>query len=325
MRRSILLIASLLACAALAFAAPHFAEPGADAAYHPRVRAPRLAPARPVVWFDHGHHNVHSLDGRYRAFGELLRADGCRVRQVSGAFDAAQLRDAAVLVVVNARGAKPHPEGPAFTARECDAVRDYVRDGGSLLLVADHHPCGEAAAALAARFGVGMSGGWCDDSVNARPASGDPGQLLFTRANGGLAPHAITATTDGGQSISVVETFTGQSLQPPAGATPLLRLAPTAMDRLPRAARSVTRGGTTTTTFETDDRSAAGRVQGLALEYGRGRVVVLGEAAMLSAQADGHGHRFGMNAEPANDNGLFALGVMRWLARAHQATSLSAR
>jgi hypothetical protein len=31
---------------------------------------------------------------------------------------------------------------PAFTETGCDVIRDWVRDGGSLLLVADHAPTG---------------------------------------------------------------------------------------------------------------------------------------------------------------------------------------
>ena len=263
--------------------------------------------------FDHGHHNVHSLTGRYRAFGQLLAADGCRVRQIAGTLNARALRDADVLVIVNAEGKKPKNDGPAFTKEECEAVRQYVHDGGALLLVADHHPCGEAAAALAAAFGVEMTGGWCDDSASARPGSGDPGQILFTRAGGTLGDHEITRAVDGTSTIDTVETFTGQSVLGPPGSAPLLVLATTAVDQIPTSSTTQSHGGTQTTTFETQDRSAAGRVQGLALGYGKGRLVVLGEAAMLTAQRDGRGRPFGMNA-PNNDNRAFVLGVVRWLA-----------
>lgn len=57
-----------------------------------------------------------------------------------------------------------------------------------------------------------------------------------------------------------------------------------------------------TTTFTTSDTSAAGRCQGLALRVGKGRVVVLAESAMLTAQVSEQGVRFGMNT-PGNDNG----------------------
>ena len=54
---------------------------------------------------------------------------------------------------------------------------------------------------------------------------------------------------------------------------------------------------------------------GLAFASGNGRVVVLGEAAMLSAQRTGGGKPMGMNA-PGNDDRQFALNVVRWLGGA---------
>ena len=58
---------------------------------------------------------------------------------------------------------------------------------------------------------------------------------------------------------------------------------------------------------------AAGRAQGIAFRYGQGRVVMLGEAAMLSAQLGPNGMRVGMN-RPGLDNRQFALNVMHWLS-----------
>jgi len=59
-----------------------------------------------------------------------------------------------------------------------------------------------------------------------------------------------------------------------------------------------------------------GRAQGVAFELWRGRVVVLGEAAMLTAQVTGRGSRkFGMNW-PNNDDRQLALNIVRWLSRA---------
>ena len=48
-------------------------------------------------------------------------------------------------------------------------------------------------------------------------------------------------------------------------------------------------------------RPAGGRSMGLAFELGRGRVVVLGEAAMLSAQIAGRGMRMGFNVPGTDD------------------------
>ena len=54
--------------------------------------------------------------------------------------------------------------------------------------------------------------------------------------------------------------------------------------------------------------------EGAALELGKGRVVALAEAAMITAQEDG-GRRIGMNA-PGNDNRRFLLNILSWLGRA---------
>jgi hypothetical protein len=64
--------------------------------------------------------------------------------------------------------------------------------------------------------------------------------------------------------------------------------------------------------------SAAGRAQGLAMPFGAGRVVILGEAAMFSAQVvriPGRDPMYmGMNV-PGHDDQQFALNVLHWLSR----------
>jgi hypothetical protein len=53
------------------------------------------------------------------------------------------------------------------------------------------------------------------------------------------------------------------------------------------------------------------------MEFGRGRVIVLGEAAMLSAQlgiSPNRTEKMGMNV-PGTDNRQFALNIMHWLSR----------
>ena len=59
--------------------------------------------------------------------------------------------------------------------------------------------------------------------------------------------------------------------------------------------------------------SAAGRAQGIALKFGKGRAVFLGEAAMLTAQVTGQ-LKFGMNY-PGADNRQLALNIVHWLSR----------
>ena len=274
----------------------------------------------PVVLIDAAHYNVHTAENRYKPFAELMASDGFRIGACSRSFSDVTLSGAQVLVVANALGLRGvmqhlanliglerrvhfHPD--AFSTGEVEAVKAWVSGGGSLLLVSDHAPCGAAAARLAQAFGVGMTDTWAEDPREHDPESGNPAFLLFTRDNGLLGEHAITSGRDPTERVRRVLTFTGQALTAPAGSSVLLRLSSGARE-YPYAESS-----------ESEGRSAAGKAQGVALEFGQGRVVVLGEAAMITAQAaQASGRRllFGMN-RPGYDNRQFALNTMHWLAR----------
>jgi hypothetical protein len=60
---------------------------------------------------------------------------------------------------------------------------------------------------------------------------------------------------------------------------------------------------------------AANLLQGALVHHGRGKVAVLGEAAMLTAQVAGPDKRpMGMNAPGARENVRFALNLLHWLS-----------
>ncbi len=148
---------------------------------------------------------------------------------------AASLRGIGVLVISNAgQGAI----ASAFTDAECDAVRDWVRDGGSLLLIADHTPFGKAAAVLSARFGVKMGEGYVFEAPIGTPG----GEIAFSTAASSLAGHPIVSGRDASETVRTVASFTGQSLDGPADSVSLLRLGATSreapdLDAMRREAR----------------------------------------------------------------------------------------
>src|SRR5205823_8788819 len=85
--------------------------------------------------------------------------DGIRDKLVTGVQTCALpilagLTGAKILVIANAMA---NGSDSAFTTAECEAVREWVREGGSLLLIADHTPWGAAAESLATSFGVQRS------------------------------------------------------------------------------------------------------------------------------------------------------------------------
>ena len=246
-----------------------------------------------------------------------MKADGCELTPNREPFSAKSLMGFDVLVIANALVETPESESDstanqsAFGVEEIEAVHRWVSEGGALLLIADHAPFGSAAAALSARFGVDMSLGYTGDSLQAA-GSGGITNIEFTRARGALGDHPIMNGWSEKEQVNRVVAFTGQSLRGPAGSTPLMNLSDAAVDIPPEALKLA------------DDPKAMmskaipakGRSMAVVLQVGRGRVVVQGEAGMLSAQIviipGRDPYKFGMN-QPGLDNQQYALNVMRWL------------
>ncbi len=286
-----------------------------DRSFQPRVERPAYTDSHPTVLYEDGHKTPHTSKDKYRAFVELLRQDGYSVRSHRGEFTPPALEKARVLVIVNAGGTEKAGEHfAAFMAGECGVIEAWVRGGGSLLLVADHAPYGLYAAGLARRFGVTMSGGTTADSVHMDPTGHDETQFLFGVPGLPLGSHPILSGRDERERVGRVRAYTGQSLVPPPGATALLPLAPTAQDwTLPTGERLVKARRAGRVVFDGPFPVHAGACQGFAMEYGKGRLVVLGEAAMLTAQRRKEA-RWGLS-EPGADNQQFALNVAHWLTR----------
>lgn len=286
-----------------------------DDEFDTRVESPTYTDAQPRVLFDEAHHNRHTSRTGYRPFVELLRSDGYRVDPGEQALTLDLLRPYQVLVIVGAMGLDDEGDDPAFTPAEVAAVERWVRSGGALLLVADHYPFSDAAAGLAERFGVSFGRGFTEDSVHFDRSTKDRSQLVFSRENGLLADHPITRGRNTSERIDRVATFTGTSLRGPDGSV-LLRLGTSAIDYRPSVTVQRAGGDTRVQVSYEDPRPSQGNAQGLALAVGRGRVVVMGEAAALTAQRSRYdGARIGMNL-PGFDNRQFALNVMHWLSRA---------
>lgn len=307
----------------LAWAAPGFAQQQVvDPEYQPVVRRPEYRRRRrpPQLAIDAAHRNFHRMDGQYAPFAALMRADGWTVSENHTAFSRGSLHDVDLLVIANAGSEKgADTNEAAFTLAEANALAEWVYAGGGLLLIADHAPFGICARPLAEGFGFGMGNGW----VYQPTASGSlTTQLIFDAEDGGLARDEAVMGRRAEDGIGRVKTFTGQSLVPPPAGTPLLRLGETCREAASRAdldaAALALSGGQTP-----NDPSVAGRCQGFAVAHGSGRLAVLGEAGMFSAQrvtlpnASGAMREFsaGMNVS-GFDNQQLALNLTRWLERA---------
>jgi hypothetical protein len=132
---------------------------------------------------------------------------------------------------------------------------------------------------------------------------------VFSVENGLLTDHAITRGRYDTEQIEGISTITGESIEGPAGSVSLLRLSPTAVDWIPSGADPA--GSTAQGPAKDfnpcpscDHISAAGRSQGIAFVFGRGRVIVIGEMGALVDYS-----------APGMQNAQFALNAVRWLAR----------
>lgn len=285
---------------------PLAAQQRADPDFDPAVPRPAYAPEEgPRILFDNAHHNFHTSDGRYEPFVRLMLADGFRVTPNDAPFSRESLAGHDILVISSARGAPPGEPGqadPAFTSAEVEAVHEWVRGGGALLLITDHPPAATPPAALAQRFGITLIDAAPRDTLHIWDGTS---QLVFNRAVGTLGDHAITRGRTVDERVRRVVTFTGNSIVPPPEAAVLLRLPGTAVEGYDRPAA----GDTAVDVLV----PARGTAQGVAFTFGRGRVVALGEAAAWTSQNFGEGTEATGMDEPGFDNRQFLLNTMRWL------------
>jgi hypothetical protein len=275
----------------------------------PAMEAPTFPYGKgPVVMIDEAHFNFHTAEGRYKAFAELLRRDGYTIRRSQSQFTRDSLKTGQVLVICNALAKRNQedwslPTPSAFSDDEISAVHDWVKEGGSLLLIADHMPMPGAAADLALAFGVRFNNGFAYDTKNGEIV---PGTMIFRRSGGSLVNHPITNGRTNRERVDSVATFTGQAFRSDVEIQPLLILRDSAVSLMPNVAWKFT--------SETPRISVGGWLQGGVMRSGKGRVAFFGEAAMFTAQLAGPDlHPMGMNRPEASQNPQFLLNVVHWL------------
>ena len=257
----------------------------------------------PVVVLDEAHSNFHTLGGRYHAFGQVLAKDGYTMRPGTSSFTASFLDSIRVLVISNALADDDPwqlPTASAFEASECAAVKEWVGNGGSLFLIADHLPFGGAAADLATAFGFN----W----INGYALRNDKGPEIFSRKAGTLTANIITDGANDMERVDSIQCFTGSAFRAPPDAVPITAFNSDYKVFLPDRA-----GPVSDTTAWIDGLDL---VNGAFLSFGKGRVVAFGEAAMFSAQLQGPERKpMGMNQPGAEQNPQLLLNIIHWLDR----------
>ena len=260
----------------------------------------------PIVFIDEAHNNYHTMDGRYKPFADLLKAHNCSVIPSKDIVTTGQLQKCDIFVIANALAPRnledwSLPVDDAFGAGEIVALDNWVREGGSLFLIADHMPMPGAIDRLARRFGVIFSNGFA--WYQGKSSRG----LLFVKENETLCRHWITETLLDNRAVDSIVTFTGSAFRVEVAHRPLLLFGEDMISLEPVKAWEFPEG--------TRRVQIEGWRQGAAIEHGKGRVVVFGEAAMFTAQKGGDSSMpVGMQTPAAARNAQLLVNIIRWLA-----------
>lgn len=271
----------------------------------------------PVVFIDEAHNNFHTANGRFSAFAKVLASDGYTVKSSTKAFTLVDLEQADILVIANALDAGRQDWTPpfrdAFDAKEVQVIKQWVSEGGSLFLIADHIPFPKTAESLSLAFGFEFSNGhvnkaifrFDDDSLAQHPIttpvkSGDHNYIESDIYNGLAEP--IT------KSIKQVRTFGGSAFQAPKDAQSILILGKGSSSLVPEIPFQIN--------SDTPRVSMEGWSQGAVLEFGDGRVAVFSEAMMFTSQIYmPTGEKHGLVSKGAQQNEQFLLNVIHWLTK----------
>lgn len=251
----------------------------------------------PAIYIDEAHHNAHTLNTGYKPFADVLQNDGYNLFAFNESFTKAALENVDILVIINALNIKniKNPSLPtysAFSPEEIVVIKNWVENGGSLFLVADHMPYPGAASELAYQFGFILTNSFAMRSkYNAK--------LTFTKKDKTLV--CYEPITNG---IDSIVSYFGSAFQAPKEAHNLLLLPKDFTIyltekpwRFPKRIRVI---------------PAENYSQAAVAEYGKGKLAIVGEGAMFTAQYMTF-NKSGINSPKAPYNVKFLLNIIHWL------------
>lgn len=282
-----------------------FAQPIPDTTFRVTIEAPLFTEEKgSKVLIDGAHNNLHRKEGGLYCFTRMMEDDGAQVFENDNEFTKSALDGYQVLLIVNALndsnvGNWSNPCPSAFTEEEIDAIESWVKEGGRLMLVADHMPYGGAAQELAKKFGVEWSNSFAIQNGRHWPPS------VFDRSHNTLFDSPVTSESEYTKKVSRIGSFTGSVFKAPEEAVSFMIYDNSHAVLMPEVAWQFS--------DETKNENSEGWQQGACMKYGKGKIVFLGEAAMITAQVRGN-TKIGMNSPDAPENGQLALNIFRYLS-----------
>lgn len=269
-----------------------------DKNFRAKVKKAAYINIHPKICFDEGHNNLAVEFGFYDPVLALAESDGYEVIRTTKRFTKEVLKGCKILYSSTVAG---HPDAgeeeadqSAFDVEEIESIMKWVREGGSLLLMSDHGPQARAASKLLQAFKISGS----IESVNFPKGmlSIFSDARIFTLQGRDLNETSpIVLGRNFSERVKKLHYFRGQALKGPSTADLFLRVP---------------------TGSKVAGKTNEFKSLGLALRFGRGRVVVIGDGSVFAAKIDERNNEAaGLNRKD-NDNAQLATNVFRWLSGA---------
>lgn len=261
----------------------------------------------PVILVDEAHNNDMVLEGGFRPLAEILKQYGYQPFRLYKPIQRSSLKGADILVIIGALHSSnvenwKLPTPSAFSDSEIETLLDWIEGGGSLLLVADHMPYPGAVHKLSGPLGVEWHNGFVIDSVNW-------GMTHFSKKAETLKMHPLISGGNPGEQVTHVASYYGSGFE----------------IRDPDITGLLMFDDVNTVSYQTETAwkifpetpkiPASGLYQAAAVKWGRGRVVLVAEASLFSAQLVGKGKKpVGINYPNNGQNLRFVLNIFQWLS-----------
>ncbi|MCK0178693.1 hypothetical protein MWU50_05255 [Flavobacteriaceae bacterium S0862] len=263
----------------------------------------------PIIFIDEYHNNDMSIDNRMFPLIKVLKEDGYQVKKLKEPISKSSINKADILVIISALHKSnvdnwklPTPE--AFNDLEIRELLQWIKDGGSLLLVADHMPFPGAIKKLSSNLGVEWFNGFVLDSVNW-------GMSTFSKRDGTLAKHPLVNGRNKNEKVNWIATYYGSGFKlTDSTITGLFSF--NNKDEVSYQTQEAWKMDSNTPVIPSDVL-----FQAAVMKRGKGRVALIGEASLFSAQLVGKDKNpVGINFQNNNQNLQFVLNLLHWLSGA---------
>lgn len=270
--------------------------------------APKFADGNGPILLLEAVHSPFVQRGSFDPLLKLAKEDGFQPGYLNYKITANSLEKLQILAIINsyrqdytAFSAMEPPS--AYEDSEIIAINEWVKNGGRLLLIADHAPFSGGTSKLAESFGFTFFNSFVLETSSLPFRNG---AIKYDLSYGLNENSPIIAGQHANKKIERFMIFTGSAFIAPVNAISVLNI-PNGFSALIMKSNQQDIGSV-------PQINVSGLSQGATMEVGKGRIAVFAEAASFSAQIINKIKLHGMNNPRADQNALFVLATLRWLA-----------